>query len=398
VTDQREKIAADFHRWEEKLLHRPRPEARALTMAVRTAEGALVWNDDDPGPRELLAPLLERLGRRTVLFARGAEPYGSVMGALTAGGEAEIHPRDFETRIFLMDLPVVRELSVASLVGALRRRRAVLVPPAGVVVAVKGDVTLASVLYSAVCFACYVKFLGDLLAGGPWGPLWERALGEVLSFLERRSDDDSGPLAMGPFTKAHTAVGAVIEAGRRVVEEGLVNASFGNVSYRLGGRIYISGRAAPLDELEGRVVAVDIAQTEEEAPGASTEYPTHRGIVSSGPYRAVLHGHPPFAVTLSMECPERPGCPARDDCGRFCPVRREVVGFPVVSGDAGGGPTGLSRTVPPAMDERGGVIVYGHGVFTAGRDDFRGALEILRRIEDRSRETLFGTLRRRGIL
>jgi len=53
-----------------------------------------------------------------------------------------------------------------------------------------------------------------------------------------------------------------------------------------------------------------------------------------------------------------------------CPEKRLVGDVPIVSGEVGTGPYGLCHTVPAAMAGRQGVIVYGHGVFTMGRQDF----------------------------
>jgi ribulose-5-phosphate 4-epimerase/fuculose-1-phosphate aldolase len=55
----------------------------------------------------------------------------------------------------------------------------------------------------------------------------------------------------------------------------------------------------------------------------------------------------------------------------------------------GTGRYGLCRTVPPVLQEHPGVIVHGHGVFTAGREDFREAFERLSAIENACREEYF---------
>jgi len=52
-----------------------------------------------------------------------------------------------------------------------------------------------------------------------------------------------------------------------------------------------------------------------------------------------------------------------------------------VGGEVGIGPHGLCNTLPPAMEGRRGVIVYGHGLFTVGRDDFNEAFTNLLAVE-----------------
>ncbi|MCX5827746.1 MAG: class II aldolase/adducin family protein, partial [Deltaproteobacteria bacterium] len=117
----------------------------------------------------------------------------------------------------------------------------------------------------------------------------------------------------------------------------------------------------------------------------------HRLIARTTPYRAVLHGHPKFSVIMSMACGEE-DCPDKDGCHRFCPRERWVQDIPVVSGEAGAGPFGLCNTVPKAVRDHGAAIVYGHGVFTAGAEDFNEALQRLRQIEKTCRDLFFRTI------
>jgi len=60
-----------------------------------------------------------------------------------------------------------------------------------------------------------------------------------------------------------------------------------------------------------------------------------------------------------------------------------------VAGEAGGGPFGLCHTVPPAMRDHPGVIVFGHGLFTVGKHDFNEAFERLAAIENACRQEYF---------
>ena len=186
----------------------------------------------------------------------------------------------------------------------------------------------------------------------------------------------SSPWRKGPSPSEEEILHAIAEVGTRTVDARLVDANFGNVSYRQGNRLYITKSKSSLDELEGQILAVPLGEDPNGSSElASIELPSHREIILSSDYRAILHGHPRFAVILSMDCAQRLDCPDRNDCHVFCPRKRFVLDIPVVSGEAGGGPRGINHTLPPAMKPGGGVIVYGHGVFTASRTGLQRGLQ-----------------------
>lgn len=349
----------------------------------------MYWYGASDEARHVLAEVLTYLRRRAVIFGRPEQPYRTAVDALAAVSGEVVAPGDFETRIFLTDLPVANGFSVEALCRALSGRRAAIVPGWGVVAAAKESLEAAFVLYCAACFACFVKFFGDLLTlreGDRARAILREALEKVKPFLDMAPEDGTR-LAAGPF-RGERAMAACMEAGMHTVRAGLVDANFGNVSYRDGELLYISRRGAPLDELEGGIIPVDLTAEEGGSLQVSTEYPTHREIVLHTEYRAVLHGHPKFAVALSLACPERWRCEGRYTCHRFCPRERWIEGIPIVSGEAGGGAVGLHRTVPNVINRCGGVIAHGHGVFTAGKTDFREAFAVLQYIEGLCRRTV----------
>jgi ribulose-5-phosphate 4-epimerase/fuculose-1-phosphate aldolase len=61
----------------------------------------------------------------------------------------------------------------------------------------------------------------------------------------------------------------------------------------------------------------------------------------------------------------------------------------VVPGEGGTGPFGLCNTLPAAMEDHEGVIVYGHGVFATGQTDFTDAFDRLVTIERDCRRGYF---------
>ena len=354
--------------------------------------GALAWNRNDP--RTLpLERAVARLGRRAVIAARPAEPYRTMLRHLAAAPIRLIQPDDFETRIFLTDLPVLETLTEEELTAALAGRRGAVTRDGTIVATAKRDPDTALVIYSAACFAIFVTFFSDLLRKRRQGEL----SGEARRTLKAVRDNLGPPvppppaLASGPFSSPGEIREAIAAAGRLTVQQGLVDANFGNVSYRHGDELFITGRGSPLDALAGRILVVPLPGPSHGDAAASTELPAHRRIVLETPYRAVLHGHPKFSVILSMDCREE-GCPGRGNCHRRCLRERLLAGIPVVAGEAGAGPDSLGNTVPPAVRDHGAAVVFGHGVFTAGRRDFHEAFTRLYDLESTCRDIYFRIL------
>jgi ribulose-5-phosphate 4-epimerase/fuculose-1-phosphate aldolase len=212
-------------------------------------------------------------------------------------------------------------------------------------------------------------------------------LNKVLAHLDFPPATEAA-LMKGPFAEEKQIIAAIAEAGRCMVDARLVDSSFGNISYFADPVLYISRKGGALDELHDGIISVSLAGSTASPETASTEFPAHRDIVLMTGRRAVLHGHPKFAVILSLDC-DKDDCEGRDACPIRCPHQRFVCDIPVVSGEAGGGAFGLCHTVPPAMRDHRGVIVYGHGLFTAGKHDFNEAFERLAAIENDCRREYF---------
>jgi hypothetical protein len=58
-----------------------------------------------------------------------------------------------------------------------------------------------------------------------------------------------------------------------------------------------------------------------------------------------------------------------------------------VAGETGAG--GLAASVPEAIGQGGVCIAWGHGVFSAGRNDFKDAFARMADVEDRCRREYF---------
>jgi len=105
---------------------------------------------------------------------------------------------------------------------------------------------------------------------------------------------------------------ALVQAGRRLRAAGLVVATEGNLSTRLGDdRILVSPAGGRKDELEARdIVVVSLAEDDRDSRPSgrpSSDLAIHRAIYEvRGELRAIAHAHPPaaLALTLAGELPD----------------------------------------------------------------------------------------------
>jgi len=368
-------------------------EAARLTAPGRALlaglDDRLVFNREAP-EAEVLAGVFERMSINSLLFLPLAEPYATLVDFLAGRSQGSIRPSDCETRTFFHDLPVAAEFTAEALAGALRRRKSVIVPGRGV--AAHGAVSPEQAFVSAcsVCFACFVKFFADYLDLARAGALdegYRRAFREAVRHLPplRRTPPD---LAHGPFATPDEVLRAMVEAGKATVDYGLVDSFFGNISYCQDDVLHISQTGSSLDELADCVDPCPLDGSSCAGLTASSELMAHQGVILGAGARAILHGHPRFAVILSMDCP-KPDCPTRGRCHVECSEARFLDDVPVVPGEVGTGPRGLVNTLPPAMVGRRGVIVHGHGLFAVGDQDFRKPFATLLEVENYCREEYF---------
>jgi len=354
-------------------------------------EPAFISDTGNPAAADL-AGVLALSGRDVLLYVEPAEPYKTVIDFLTGETPGAIYPRDFETRLLLRDLPVVSGFQRDELAAALKRRRGILVRNRGII-ATAGSLDMAFVAISSVCFAIFVKFFTDYLAEALRGKPGRKRKDAFVRVVDRLKavPEFKDDLMAGPFTTEREVLRAMDEAGKLLVASRLVDSNFGNISCRLGDTLYISRTGSALDELTDGIVPVSLLPEDPVPQTVSTEFPAHRRILTSTEHRTILHGHPKFTVILSMAC-DRTDCKAGDICQTDCPYERFAAGVPIVSGEAGGGPKGLSHTVPPAMQTGNAAIVYGHGIFTAGLTDYNDAFRRLAATEAACRRDYFNLL------
>ena len=338
-------------------------------------DAEFVWNQRDTRIAAL-EKAFSALNINSFLLAVPAEPYSSIVSYLSKTCDGAVRPSDSETRTFLHDLPIAVSDSVDEMVHHLRRRKCVLLP--GGAIASCGTVSPeeAFVSFSSACFATYVKFMSDCLEWVRQGRIPREAgpvMGKALDMLEM--PPVSVPSVMrGPYQSETDVYRAMAEVGRQTVFHRLVDSHFGNVSVRWNRVLYISQSGSSLDELESCIDPCPLDGSSSAGITASSELTAHRRIYEETGADVVLHGHPKFCAILSLDCDDM-ACQIRGRCHTRCETDRFIGDIPIVPGEVGTGPFGLCNTVPGAMNDHRGVIVFGHGLFTAGRQDFQDALQ-----------------------
>jgi ribulose-5-phosphate 4-epimerase/fuculose-1-phosphate aldolase len=356
--------------------------ALAGRIAVAAQDDVLITHGE-PALAGLAGRVLERLNALSLVVGAPSLPFADLLVARAGAGESCIEPRDTETRTFLHDIPFIRhaeltakpEEQIAPLLG---NRKGVIVEGVGIFAAGGVTVEQAYINYSSVFHSTFVKYLEDLLQTGYRLPR-EAGVMEAFfgSWLQPLSDEGL-EFHRGPLESPEEILGEMTRVGRYTVERGLVDSFFGNISCRTDQLIYISQTAASLDALGGCIDPVPFDNSSTVGITASSELAAHRRVYETGDARVLLHGHPKFAVIMSMLC-EETGCDVRD-CWRDCPRVRYLGDAPVVAGEIGAG--GLAKRMPPVMSEAGRAIVYGHGVFTIGRQGFAEAFRALVEVEN----------------
>ena len=148
--------------------------------------------------------------------------------------------------------------------------------------------------------------------------------------------------------------------GHSLFTRGLVSSHTGNLSIRLGNRLYITRRSAMLGSLEEHdLIETGITKNDRHTPLASTELAVHRAIYQATPALAVVHAHPPHAVALSLTVKE---------IVPSCVEGLSVLGkVPVLGWNMMVKPGGLAEEIAQALKTHRAVMVHGHGSFAIGQ-------------------------------
>ncbi|WP_428566199.1 MAG: aldehyde ferredoxin oxidoreductase C-terminal domain-containing protein [Solidesulfovibrio sp. DCME] len=364
--------------------------------AIVCVDEAASFSRADFSHNAFLAETARRLDVACLMLVPPAEPYRTILEFLAGREAPAIRPRDCETRTFFHDIPVVERPDPALAAAALGRRKGAYLPGLGMLAHGALSPEQAFITVSSIAFAGFVKFFADHLAAHRDGRLdaASRAAFKAAVAGLPPAPATVPPLARGPFADRERALAAMAEAGRATVALGLVDSVFGNISYRLGGTLAISQTGSALDALAGAIDLCPLDGSSCAGLTASSELSAHAALSAMDGRPAILHGHPKFAVILSMDCAQQGDCPHREACHVACDRERFVGDIPIVPGEVGCGPRGLVHTMPPALTGRSGAIVLGHGVFTMGQTDFNEALAALCAVENLCRARYFSALGR----
>jgi ribulose-5-phosphate 4-epimerase/fuculose-1-phosphate aldolase len=384
-----------IHRYEKKLIDRKLADPGDPVLGELNTE--MVWNRDHPNIT-VLEEIMSGLNINSLLFSAPATPYKSIIDYLAEVTADTITLKDNETRTFLHDIPVVKTFSPLLVIQGLKNRKCVIVKDHGLVTWGTVSPEQTYVNFSSVLFSCFVKFFADYLTAASRGgitPRQRETFENAILFLNPVPQIKPS-LMKGPFESETDVYDAISQAGKPVVNYGLVDSVMGNISYRYNHALYISQTGSFLDELEGCIDPCPLDNSSCTGITASSELPTHLEIARNSENNAILHGHPRFSVIMSMFCEQEKTCKFDGECHVKCPEKRYVGNVPIVTGESGTGPTAIVNTVPLAVSRHKAAIVYGHGVFTAGRDDFNTPFSMLCDIERMCREEYFGQLKNYG--
>jgi ribulose-5-phosphate 4-epimerase/fuculose-1-phosphate aldolase len=355
------------------------------------AQDDVMIADGNASLATLASNVLSNLNCLALAAARPSLPFADFLIRRSESNEHEIVPRDTETRTFLHDIPILRqsELEVdpaPAIAKLLGNRKGIVVEGIGIIANGALTVEQAYINWSSVFHSTYIKYLEDVLEHGFELPGEEDAFDHFRNGWLLPLSSDGLEFRPGPIVDKSIILDEIARVGRYTVQRGLVDSFFGNISYSNGELIYISQTASSLDELPGCIDPVPFENSSTVGITASSELVAHRSIFETTGCRAILHGHPRFAVVMSMLCEEQSEC-GITDCWRDCKKVRLLGATPVVAGEIGAG--GIAKNVPPVIGGNGRAIVYGHGVFSIGMTDFRSAFQALVDVENWCREEYF---------
>jgi len=336
--------------------------------------------------------LFDHLTIASLIFCTPPEPLMTIMNEVTRD-ISNISPEDCESQTYLHDIPATDFDDWEGIVKMLKERKGGVIKGCGVIAHGSITVEQAFINVSSILHALFIKYFTDFALNEVFVSKKDRVkfkrkrLGVFENiFKNLRALPDSTPRLMcGTFENKNEIEEAMQEAGEKIVNLGLVDSCFGNISYRKGNDIYISQTSSFLDELNGCIEIVPLDGSKQTAITASSELRVHLEIIKKTGCRVVLHAHPKFSVIMSLLCEKKNEC--NFDCRNECPKKRFVAGVPVIS------PGMLSKKnqiiLPDEIRKTQSMIVFGHGVFSCGEMDFNEPFEKIVQIEKKCRDKYF---------
>lgn len=161
------------------------------------------------------------------------------------------------------------------------------------------------------------------------------------------------------MTDLETARNAVAECGNRLVADGLVLGTAGNISIRVGDLVAVSPSSIPYHLVEpDDVSVVDLAGNRVDGRHApSSETPLHLDVYATTDATAVVHHHGLHSAALSTVLDELPPI-------HYYALR--LGGSVRVAGYATYGTPELARSVHAALEDRTAALMQNHGAVAHG--------------------------------
>ncbi len=111
---------------------------------------------------------------------------------------------------------------------------------------------------------------------------------------------------VGPYDHPQ-ARDALVDAGRRLAERGLVTGTSGNVSVRDGDVVIVSPTGAALESLDAASLSVvDLDARHRSGPAPTSEVPLHLAVYRTTEARAIVHTHAVGSTAVSCLVEELP--------------------------------------------------------------------------------------------
>ncbi len=160
---------------------------------------------------------------------------------------------------------------------------------------------------------------------------------------------------------SHVIKSQLVEYSRLAHQRGLTAAFGGNLSVRLGNRVFIKATGAVMDEMnEAQVAVIDMNGNQLSGVRPSSEYRLHLAVYRKRPdVRAIAHLHPPYSIAVSALL--------RDELPIITPEAELYLGKIPITPFRPAGTEELAEVTSEALRKADAVIMERHGVVTVGR-------------------------------
>jgi L-fuculose-phosphate aldolase len=173
----------------------------------------------------------------------------------------------------------------------------------------------------------------------------------------------------------------MVEVGRLMENKGLIVATEGNLSVRLGGHSFL---VSPSGVGKGEMRVQDLLEVGDDGTTSrgkvTSEWPLHHTIYQTRPdVKAICHAHSPWSTAFA--------CAGRDLDGRLLTETADLLPRVPLAPRAQPGTDSLAASVIPFIRDHDAVLLGNHGVVAVGKD-LRAAFALLQTVERLAQVTL----------